>query len=207
LQAAACCDAIQRFATEPDRTARRANLASTRVVATRYSDRDIVLAVQFLADRLQRAPSAKDYAPLGREPGFPSLATVINRMDGWSNALGAAGLAPVSGPVAGRSRRWTAEVCRAALFDVVGELGEIPTIAGYDRHACNRDDLPSSATIRIRLGRWSAITTQIANERETFAARAEEALLLRPPLTSAAKTPRGCPGYPLPYPGGREAPV
>ena len=47
----------------------------------------------------------------------------------------------------------------------VAELGEIPTVLSYERHAADRADLPSSATLRNRLGRWSAITTQLAAER------------------------------------------
>lgn len=36
----------------------------------------------------------------------------------------------------------------------------------YERHASDRSDLPSSATVRNRLGRWSAIVTRLAAERE-----------------------------------------
>jgi hypothetical protein len=39
-------------------------------------------------------------------------------------------------------------------------------VLSYERHAAGRRDLPSSATLRNRLGRWSAITAQLAAERE-----------------------------------------
>jgi hypothetical protein len=52
------------------------------------------------------------------------------------------------------------------MHRVVDELGQIPTVGGYDRHTADRPDLPSSETVRLRLGRWSAITTHIAAERQ-----------------------------------------
>ena len=221
LPLTACRAAITRLATERDRAVRRANLASSRVIVTTYSDDDIIRAVRGLAAGLQRVPSAADYAPVGREPGYPSLATVINRMDGWSNAVHAAGLSEVSTPGRARARRWTAEACWAALHSVAAELGEIPTIARYDRHATGRTGLPSSATLRNRLGRWSAITTQLAIERgarsthrpqsapghapccvidiSAFAAGASPGSLVAP-ATSAAKTASRSPQGPPPAP-------
>jgi hypothetical protein len=109
-------------------------------------------------------PSAKEYAALARELPYPSLATVLNRMGGWTNAVRAAGLTPSGASRRARSRRWTAEACWSAVRRAVAELEDIPTVAGYDRHAAGRSDLPSSATLRHRLGRWSQITTQLAAE-------------------------------------------
>ena len=166
LQLAACRSTIARFATEVDRAARKASLAGARTATATYSDRDIFVALTSVAVRLGRVPSAKDYGALARELEYPSLPTVLNRMGGWTMAVVAAGLTPSSTPARKRSRRWTADACWAALHRVVAELGEIPSVAGYDRHAADRDDLPSSATVRNRLGRWSAITTRLAAERE-----------------------------------------
>ena len=166
LQAVACRSTIERFATDVDRAARRASMAGARG-ARMYSDRDIILALTSASKRLGRVPSAKDYAALARELGFPSLATVLNRMGGWSNAVAAAGLRPVAhAPGRARSRRWTEEACWQALSRVVSELGEIPSVLAYERFAAGRDDLPSSATIRNRLGRWSSLVTRLAAERE-----------------------------------------
>jgi hypothetical protein len=134
-------------------------------VARTYSDRDIAAALAAVADSLGRVPSAKEYEALARERGCPSLATVLNRMGGWTNAVRAAGLTPVSTRTRTRSRRWTAEACWDAMRRVVVELGEIPTVATYDRHGVDRPDLPSSATLRNRLGRWSAVTARLAAER------------------------------------------
>jgi hypothetical protein len=140
-------------------------MAGARSVQT-YSDRDIILALTSVATRVGRVPSAKEYAAHARELNYPSLPTILNRMGGWMHALRAAGMQPLSTPQRKRSRRWTEEACWAALRSVVEELGQIPTVLGYERHAAGRDELPSSATLRNRLGRWSAIATQLAAQRE-----------------------------------------
>jgi anti-anti-sigma factor len=167
LRPQACRSAIARYATDVDRTARRASLASGRAVAKTYSDGDIAAALRSTAAGLGRVPSAKEYEALARTHRGPSLATVLNRMGGWSNAVRAAGLTPASPPTRtrNRSRRWTPEACWTAIRRVVAELEQVPTVITYDRHAADRPDLPSSATLRNRLGRWSAITTQLAAER------------------------------------------
>jgi hypothetical protein len=166
LKTAACRSTIARFATEVDRTARKASLAGSRSAPKTYSDRDIIVALVSVADRLGRVASAKEYGSLARELELPSLPTVLNRMGGWTSAVRAAGLVPASSPARTRSRRWTVDACWAALRDATTELGEVPTVVGYARLAAERTDLPSSATVRNRLGRWSAITTQLAAERE-----------------------------------------
>jgi len=165
LQAAACRSTIARFATEVDKAARRANLSGTRGSPT-YSERDIIVALRAVAAGLGRVPSAKEYALLARGLELPSLPTVLNRMGGWSRAVSAAGMTPTAAPAIARQRRWTEGACWAALRRVVAELGEVPTVVSYDRHAAGRPDLPSSATLRNRLGRWSSIATQLAAERE-----------------------------------------
>jgi hypothetical protein len=166
LSVGACRTAIERYGTEADRVARKTSLARTRAVTPRYSERDIIAAVSSVAEHLGRVPRVKEYAVLARELGLPCLTTVANRMGGWTNAVRAAGLTPVSIPPRARPRRWTAEACWAAMHRVVDELGQIPTVGRYDRHTADRPDLPSSETVRLRLGRWSAITTQLAAERQ-----------------------------------------
>jgi hypothetical protein len=166
LQAVACRSTIERFATDVDRAARRASMAGARGART-WSDRDIFLALTSVTERLGRIPSAKDYAALSRELGYPSLATVLNRMGGWSLAVSAAGLRPAAlAPSRARSRRWTEDACWDALQRAVAELGVIPSVLAYERFAAGREDLPSSATIRNRLGRWSALVTRLAAQRE-----------------------------------------
>jgi len=165
LQAAACRSTIERFATDVDRAARKASMGGARRIQL-YSDRDIILALTSVSIRVGRVPSAKEYAAHARVLNYPSLPTVLNRMGGWTHALRAAGMQPLSAPARSRKRRWTEESCWQALRGVVEELGEIPTVLSYERHALGRADLPSAATLRNRLGRWSSITTQLAAQRE-----------------------------------------
>lgn len=165
LQAAACRSTIARFATEVDKAARRASLSGARGVQT-YSERDIIVALRAVAAGLGRVPSAKEYALLARGLELPSLPTVLNRMGGWTCAVEASGMKPLSPRGSSRPRRWTEGACWSALRRVIQELGEIPTVVSYEAHAAGRHDLPSSATLRNRLGRWSAIAAQLAAERE-----------------------------------------
>jgi AraC-like DNA-binding protein len=168
LQAAACRSTIERFATDVDRAARKATIAGARRVQT-YTERDIIVALTSVATRVGRVPSAKEYAAHARTLDYPSLPTILNRMGGWTHALRAAGMEPLSTPTRARKRRWTEDACWEALRAVVAELGEIPSVLAYERHAAGRAELPSSATVRNRLGRWSAITTQLAAQRELAA--------------------------------------
>ncbi|HUR84996.1 MAG TPA: sigma factor-like helix-turn-helix DNA-binding protein [Solirubrobacteraceae bacterium] len=171
LQSAACRMAIERFATDVDRAARRESLAVARATPM-YSDGDITWAVLSAAARIGRVPSAKEYAALAQRLGLPSLGTVLNRMGGWSNAIAAAGLRPVPIPTRRpRRRRWTEDACWDALRRAVDELGEIPSVVAYERLAAGRDDMPSSATIRNRLGRWSTLQAQLTAQRQAPARR------------------------------------
>lgn len=133
------------------------------------TDQEILTALMSVATRVGRVPSAREYAALAREHRLPSLATVLNRMGGWGNAIRAAGMLPLAAGTGARSRRWTDEACWRALRSVSRELGEIPSVRGYERHAAHRHDLPSPATIRNRLGRWSSIVTRLVAEHELTA--------------------------------------
>jgi transcriptional regulator with XRE-family HTH domain len=164
LRAAACRSTIERFATDVDRVARRTASAGTRAAPT-YSDDDLVAALTSTATRLGRTPSAKEYAAVAREGDLPSVPTILNRMGGWSNALSTAGLRTRAAS-SHRRRRWTEPACWEALRRVTDELGEIPSVLAYERLAAGRSDLPSSATIRNRLGRWSSLAARLAAQRE-----------------------------------------
>jgi transcriptional regulator with XRE-family HTH domain len=174
LQAAACRSTIDRFATDVDRAARKASMAGARRIQL-YSDRDIIVALTSVGARVGRVPSAKEYALHARELNYPSLPTVLNRMGGWAHAVRAAGMQPLSSVQHRRKRRWTEESCWAALRAVADELGATPTMLAYERHAAGREELPSAATLRNRLGRWSSITTELAAQRELARAAAQTA--------------------------------
>jgi hypothetical protein len=176
LQAAACRTTIARLASEDDHAARKAAMAEARRHAAQtYSDRAILTALKTVAKRLGHVPSPKEYTNLARSLELPSLATVCNRMGSWTEAIRAADMQPRGSARRTRARRWTVDACWAALRRVVTELGKIPTVLSYDRHAANRTDLPSSATLRNRLGRWSAIITQLVGQREPPVARSPAA--------------------------------
>ena len=161
LDAAACRSVIERSVTDADRYLRQAVMAAARRRPT-YSDAEIVQAVQAAASVLGHVPAAREYAALAGELDLPSLATVSNRMSGWSNAVVAAGLRPTAASGRPLPRRWTAEACWEALEGAVAELGEIPTVVAYEKLAAGREDLPSAATVRNRLGRWSPLVAQLA---------------------------------------------
>ncbi|MDX6704605.1 MAG: Homing endonuclease associated repeat [Solirubrobacteraceae bacterium] len=165
LQAGACRCTIERFATDVDHAARRVNMAGTRTART-YSHRDIMLALTSASARLGCAPSAKEYAAVAREMELPSLKTVVNRIGSWSEAVMAAGLDRAAEPPRPRACRWTEQACWEALRHAVEELGEIPLVLAYERFTVARSDLPSSATIRNRLGRWSSLAARLAAQRE-----------------------------------------
>jgi len=165
LGGAACAGTLERFATDVDRAARRASLSENRGLP-RYSDADIIDALTSVAAALGHAPSANEYAMAARRLGYPSLATVLNRMGGWSAAVRTAGLRSGAAAASRRTRRWTVEACWDALRRVVDELGEIPSVLAHERLAAGRSDLPSSATLRNRLGRWSFIAARLAAQRE-----------------------------------------
>jgi hypothetical protein len=52
------------------------------------------------------------------------------------------------------------------LLRAADELGEIPSVLAYERFAAGRSDMPSSATIRNRLGRWSTLAARLAAQRQ-----------------------------------------
>ncbi len=64
------------------------------------------------------------------------------------------------------TRRWDADACLQALEQLIDELGRVPTYAHYEALARQRDDLPSAATVRNRLGSWTETMTELARRLE-----------------------------------------
>jgi DNA-binding transcriptional MerR regulator len=152
-----CSKVIAQYATDMDRVARRTSLARTRGPSRKYSDRDIVDALVLVATELGEVPTPRQYGARTRELGLPSLPTVLNRTGGWKNALQAAGMHPTSPARNTRQPRWTEAECWRVLHRVVRDLGDVPSLRSYERLIADRADMPSSSTLRNRLGRWSAI--------------------------------------------------
>lgn len=152
-------DVVDEIAESSDRAARRSNrIATSRPI---YSDEELLDAVREIASRYGRAPTSPEYARIASTDGLPSLPTVHKRFGSWNAALNAAGI-HVQTPRKPYTRRWTEAACWRALKRLVVELGAVPTADGYDTMAQLDDELPSLATVRNRLGRWSSVTGELA---------------------------------------------
>jgi hypothetical protein len=101
---------------------------------------------------------------LAKALGLASHATVCVRFGSWSAALKAAGLQPAvqKRPYA---RKWDQQSCWEALERVSDELGDWPRYRDYERLSAGREDLPSAALLRRRLGTWSQIATALRERR------------------------------------------
>jgi hypothetical protein len=159
---------VARHATARDRDARRRVLftsARCRRPAG-YSDEELVEAVRAAVQNVGHIPSSKQYGQVAKSSGLPSLSTVENRFGGWNAALRAAGFTPT--PAKGRlyERHWTEESCLQALRDLVAELGSLPSQDAYRRLSPQRADLPSSSTVRVRLGTWTTVASRLEREAD-----------------------------------------
>jgi hypothetical protein len=149
-------EVILAKATAADR-ANRAAATSARHDSTVYTDAQLLEGLRELASELGRAPTSTEYNQwASHTDGVARVKAVMERFDGWLSALHAAGLSEQE--TSHRSgRHWTEEACIAAVHMVARETGGWPTVVEYDRLSSSRDDLPSSGTLRSRLGRWSVI--------------------------------------------------
>ena len=147
--------------TDADVAARRRALQ--RPVVPRYSDTELMRGVVLVASRLGHTPTCKEYDRAATGLGLASVATVYQRSGTWTRALGAAGLEPR--PRALRPSRWDAEECWQALLSVADQLGDPPRYGRYAKLAQRRDDLPSAATVRQRLGLWHEIAAELKEQR------------------------------------------
>lgn len=146
-----------------DRALRSVN--SARSTHVRYTDEKLLDGIRWVAGRLGRTPSTDEYTRLARSEALASTPTITNRFETWGAAVTAAGLEP-NRARRSYSRKWTEDACWAVLERLVKELGDAPTVQQYELIAAGRDDLPSSATIRNRLGRWSEVrATLVAGPR------------------------------------------
>src|SRR5215831_10369303 len=111
-------------------------------------------------------PSGPEYERLARDRDLACRATVYMRFDGWNRALAAAGLEPVVDRRP-RVREWNAAACWQALCSVADQLGDPPRYTAYLELAAGRDDLPSAAVVRQRLGVWREIVAALAAHRDS----------------------------------------
>jgi hypothetical protein len=160
VTAAGAGDVVRDLATPADRAERSKRLADRSRANVKFTLDDLKAAIRSVQSKVGTVPSSQQYSRHAAEMGLPSLATVAHRFGSWNNALRAAGLEPL------RTRRtysprWSAEACRRALAELASELGGLPTAQQYDLLASASDELPSLATVRNRLGRWSEISVQM----------------------------------------------
>lgn len=154
---------LSEFASRADRGANGLARAHSRSVGlTVFSDDDLVAAIRTVADFLGRTPSSGEYLKTARAMGLPSLPTIGNRFGSWSAAVLAAGLVPRGSGRRHYARRWTDVAVRTALERLVIELGALPTVDQYELSAESDPSLPSSATVRNRLGRWATVAAELA---------------------------------------------
>jgi hypothetical protein len=129
-----------------------------------FSEERLLAGVRAVAERVGRAPRCGDYKRLGKPLGLASFSTVCIRFGSWSAAVEAAGFEHAA-PNRSRRRRWDERACWEALGRVSDELGDLPRYQRYDQLASSRDDLPSGAMLRQRLGPWSQIAAALRERR------------------------------------------
>jgi hypothetical protein len=127
-----------------------------------YTNEEIIACLQEASLELGGILTTANYTKLAKTKRFadgrpwPSHQTPFHRFGSWRAALAAAGL--LSNPpsaIAGK-RIFTKAHCVEAILEVEQALGHLPTAAEYEEYAVAMSGaLPSLATIRHRLGRWS----------------------------------------------------
>jgi AraC-like DNA-binding protein len=133
-------------------------------LARSYSDERLLAGVRAVADRVGHTPTGAEYEQLAKPLGLASRSTVDTRFGNWSGALKAAGFEPIAKKRA-YAKKWDQQACWEALKRVAGELGDFPRYHQYEQLAAGREDLPSAAMLRQRLGRWSQIVAALSERR------------------------------------------
>jgi DNA-binding CsgD family transcriptional regulator len=146
--------------------AARSHALSSRTTRMKYSDRDLIDGLRKAAKIFGHAPSEPEYDSVARDLGAASVQTIIGRLGGWSQAAAAAGLQPNSATRASHRKTWDDEACWTALESVADRLGDPPRYRVYEELALGRPDLPSGATIRKRLGRWTDVALELIARRD-----------------------------------------
>lgn len=95
---------------------------------------------------------------------WPTNQTMGLRFGGWRSALTAAGLRSNAASAIAGQLLFTKEHCIDAVVEVGRQLGRVPRAADYELVASqSAGSLPSLATVRNRLGSWSAALRQAAD--------------------------------------------
>ena len=154
---------IDERASDADRDARAGtHRRAGRQIA--FSERDLLRGLRAVAGELRRSPSLHEYDELAPKLGLAAGQTVYMRFGGWRKALAAASLDSAP-PARVYAPRWHIAACWRALESVADELGDPPRYRRYLDIAAQRDDLPSAATLRARLGLWSSIANELMHQK------------------------------------------
>jgi hypothetical protein len=162
---------IAESATEADRE-ERARTYREPARRPAFTDQQLIEGLRLVQTRLGHAPSGTEYSELARELSLASMQTVYFRFGGWRRALAAAGLGTPA-PARVYAPEWHVAACWRAVQSVAGQLGDPPRYRRYLELAAERDDLPSGATLRVRLGLWSEIVAALKAHGATVGAGAE----------------------------------
>lgn len=159
----AATEVVRDGSSDRDRALRRASSGRARAGAA-YTNGQLTESVRAVAAQLGRTPTSPEYNAAASRDRLPSLPTVSQRFGSWNAALVAAGLQPLQAKRA-YTRRWNEDACWAAARLAARESGgALPSVQRYEQLAAERTDLPSSATLRNRLGPWSSIGERIATD-------------------------------------------
>ena len=159
----ACVETVLKARlTAVDRLARRRALAAARDGGSRgHSDAQLLAAVREAVRHAGEVPTGKRYDEIARARGLPSISTIENRLGGWNAALRAAGFTPLNAGRSTYTTRWTEEASLGAVASLMGELGDLPSLARYEEIAQGSAGLPSGATLRKRFGSWSLLAARL----------------------------------------------
>jgi Homing endonuclease associated repeat/Sigma-70, region 4 len=169
---------IAEHATDEDRAARATALSRRRdPILPLFTDEQLLAGLRAVAARLGHPPTGGEYEQWAKKLGLASAQTVYMRFGGWSRALRRAGLEPINAPMRVYSPKWHIAACLRALVSVADQLGDPPRYQRYLELAATREDLPSAATLRVRLGLWSGIAAPLSERNGSTAAARSNGVL------------------------------
>lgn len=149
---ARCRDCEQTCAHTIERSARTSRSLTGRV---KWTDDELLDLLRFAARCVAGPLTTTIYHQLRRvRPDLPSLPTINNRLNGWQNALHAAGL-PTSGrtPTSAFLRRITMDDIADAAAAAWEHHGGAFTVYEYDAFS-RAGDWPSQGIVRLRIPSW-----------------------------------------------------
>jgi hypothetical protein len=107
----------------------------------KYTDDELLTALQTLADEQGGSPTARE---ANAHPDCPSAPTFAQRFGSWNEALRAAGLTP-------RPREYSDDELLTMLQSLATEHGRSPTAEEVTAHP----DYPTVSTFKRRFGSWN----------------------------------------------------